>query len=193
MNKTELLSTLRTIVKQELKEFIVSKEGRTLLQEVISGHVRIEVDRLLTEMETTDESNEIIQESKRDKKLVQMVERKELPPKDALKKEVLLLSKNSVLNNMLNQTLQAIRSGNATMPSMEGTVGQAELLREQYNNATPPPTEGNTGKSVISMIPDKTVEGHPMVISADRLPDHVTKALTRDYRNVMKKLDEKRG
>jgi len=218
MNKTELLTVLREMVKNELKELLNTREGRALLREIIGKEVRIEVDKLLTEMEHSDSSKEIIQESPKNQKLSRMVERGELPPKGVPKKEsqTVAFTKNQKLNSMLNQTLEAIRNGKETMPSTEGTAGQVAMLREQYEgqpkdemgawptmptggmnaqnfNAVRPQMEESTGKSVVSMLPDKDVNGNPLMVNPNALPDHVSKALTRDYRKAMKKVDEKRG
>jgi len=203
MNKIELLSLIREIVKDELKELLTTKSGRTLVREMITREVRIEVDKLLTEMEQGQDSREMVQESPNDIKLSRMVERGELPPKKSSKREEpkVGFTKNSKLNDMLNQTLDSIRKGDAQLPSMMGPESQVQLLKEQYPNmkigesnlGVTRPVEESTGKSVVSMLPDKDVSGNPLMVNPTALPDHVQNALTRDYRKLMKKVEEKRG
>lgn len=50
-----------------------------------------------------------------------------------------------------------------------------------------------SGVSLMAMIPDKTVEGAPMAINPAALPDAVKGALTRDYRQLMKKVNQGQG
>lgn len=50
-----------------------------------------------------------------------------------------------------------------------------------------------SGVSLMAMIPDKTVEGAPMAINPAALPDSVKGALTRDYRKLMKKVNQGQG
>jgi len=204
MNRIELVSLIREMVKTELKGLLKSKEGRAIIREVIGSEVRSEVNTLLTEMEQSEAPKEVIKEVRPSGKLSQMVARGELPPKEKTmgKTPIVAFTKNQKLNEMLSQTLNDIRHGNAQLPSSMGVEGQVAMLREQYasnpitavSSAAPLlPPEERTGKSVVSMLPEKTVEGNPLMINPNALPDHIQKALTRDYRKVMKKVDEKRG
>ena len=202
MNKNELLSSLRGIVKEELTRLLNSKEGRALIKELISRGVRSEVDRLLTDMEQ-ENKQPVIQEANRGVKVSRMIERGELPPKNVPKRVVeesiqpVTFTKNSKLNNMLNQTLVSIARGEAQLPSALGADSNAALLREQYGGVREEisnpqmsrhPLNESSGKSVMQMLPDKDVNGNPLMINATALPDHVQNALTRDYRKLMKKV-----
>lgn len=206
MNKIELVGLIREIVKDELKELLKSKEGRAVVREMIGKEVRIEVDRLLTEMEQSQ--SEVISEAPQDTKLSRMVERGELPPKTVQQKPVVVpkveFTKNPKLNALLNDTYQQLATGKASLPSAMGPEAQAQLLKEQYAKTmtaggfpvTPhsimqnPPSE-DSGKSVDQMLPDVDVNGNPLVVR--NIPDHVGKALTRNYSKLMKKVEEKRG
>ena len=203
MNKIELLTLIREIVKDELKELLRSKNGRAAVREIIGKEVRIEVDKLLTEMEQGQDTREVVHESPEEIKLSRMVERGELPPKGVPKKKQehpnIQFTKKSTFNDMLNQTLDSIRRGDAQLPPAEDG-GQAQLLREQYmdmrgqpENTSVPRAEEHTGKSVVSMMPEKDVDGNPLMVNPNGLPDHVQGALTRDYRKLMKKVEAKRG
>ena len=216
MNKIELIGLIREIVRDELKELLKSKNGRAVVREMISKEVRLEVERLLVEMEQSE--GEVIQETHDNTKLIQMVERGELPPKNGSRKtktpstENVAFTKNPKLNAMLNETLRSVTTGEAQLPSQLGADGQMALLKEQYANmgddwktmpgnftstgarTFTPTTERvgeESGKSVQQMLPDTDVNGNPMMVQS--VPDHISKALTRDYRKLMKKVEEKRG
>lgn len=201
MNKIELVGIIREIVKDEFKEMLKSKEGRAILKEVIAKEVHREVDRLLTEME---EASPVLAETAQMPRLASMVEHGELPPtkKPQPNAESVQFTKNNKINEALNQTLASIVSGQATLPSQEGSEGAFAALREQYgaNGFNPMPSQtaathqsDSTGKSVNQMLPDRDVNGNPMRINAAALPTDVKNALTRDYRKLLKRIDEPRG
>jgi len=50
-----------------------------------------------------------------------------------------------------------------------------------------------SGVPLGMMMPEKDVEGRPMAINAAALPDAVKGALTRDYRKLMKKVNQGQG
>jgi hypothetical protein len=214
MNKIELIGLIREIVKDEFKELLKSREGRAYIREIVGKETRVEVDKLLTEMEQSQ--GEVIQEPQQDVKLAKMVERGELPPKKRIveeKKEIpkVAFTKNPKLNAFLQSTFEDIASGRAQLPSQTGAEGQAALLKEQYAGedwktmtggtftsdqartfgmTRPQPNTESTGKPVAAMLPSVDVNGNPLVVRPDALPDHVQTALTKDYRKFMKKVDK---
>lgn len=218
MNKTEFVGIVRKVVREELVELLKSKEGRVMMREMVNKTVRIEVDRLLTEMESSQE--EVIQERKDNPKLSRMVARGELPAtkQQEQKREIpkVAFVKNQKLNALLQDTFEQVAAGKAQLPSQLDGGGAAGILREQYSNmadewktipgnftsqgaqtfghARPVPQgPEDSGKSPAQMLPDKDVNGNPLMVNPNALPDHISKALTRDYRKLMKKVEEKRG
>lgn len=176
MNKIEF----RALIKKELVEILNSKQGRQLIHSIIKEGVRLEVDRLLTEMEQSEQT-ERIDESPR---VTQMVERGELPPRKPVPKKE--FAKDPVLNKILNETFLSMVNGDAVAPA---SLGKAPTnMVGEYG----PDAYRQSSRSVEAMLPETDVNGRPLQVSPEMLPDHVRTALTKDYRKLMKKIDEKK-
>lgn len=195
MTKTELVTLIREVVRHEFKAILQTPEGKKLVREIIKNEVRSEVDMLLTEMES--QPTTVIHDTPTDVRLSRMVERGELPNADAGKSKQLQevsFSKNTKLNKALNQTLKSIVSGEAEVPSAVDPEAEMDLLREQYRKGfvdarqrqSQNPVDEQSGKTVAQMMPRVDVEGNP--INTVAVPQHVQRALTRDYRKLMKKV-----
>lgn len=187
MKREEFVQIIRKVVRDEIKEVFSSKSNRSFIREIIGEEVRGEVDRLLTEIESNQGEKLSITENNDDVRISKMVERGELPPVG--RKQVPLgLSKNPIMNKMLNETLVSLQTGQAMFPSALGPEAQVEHLKEQYVNhksdkdIVRPTSDNGSGKSVSQMLPSQDVNGNPLVIDPNRLPGHVQKALTRKYK-----------
>lgn len=205
MNKIELITIIRGLINEELRNpnFL-----RSIIVNVIKEEVRKETNKLLTEMEETQIS---------DTSLVKMVSSIPAGSEDKLnglknkiyngrkenlvKKKEIAFTKNKKLNALLNETYTDLRSGNVTLPvsdTPDTTTEQWPTMQynkdpRSFSHAKTLNVSPGMEKSVGAMIPSVDVEGNPMAVNPDTLPDHVRAALTRNYRPLMKKLKEKEG
>ena len=114
-----------------------------------------------------------------------------LPKRKSKPKKEVTYTKNPVLNDILNETAR--------------TLGSTTETSEQEVSFTSQNAQGFNRSNLASMMgyEDFTPEGQresvaqqpaqSMGISMDDLPDAVSKALTKDYSGLMKKIDEKKN
>ena len=98
---------------------------------------------------------------------------------------------NQELNKVLNETAGGIPQGEGGYETMGGGIYDSSkindiLVRESgYGN----PESVKEKKREIAAVDTIKKAG----VSVDQVPDHVTDALTRDYSEVMKAIDQKKG
>ena len=90
-------------------------------------------------------------------------------------------TKNSVLNEMLNETAnstewETLGDGTYTTDRMN------EVMQDSYSNLMNQPN-GNTNPDMVAS----------MDVDPNTVPDYISKALNRDYSKVMTKISEKTG
>ncbi|MAH44591.1 hypothetical protein CMI37_02120 [Candidatus Pacearchaeota archaeon] len=90
-------------------------------------------------------------------------------------------TKNSVLNEMLNETAnstewETLGDGTYTTDRMN------EVMQDSYSNLMNQPN-GNTNPDMVAS----------MDVDPNTVPDYLSKALNRDYSEVMTKINEKTG
>jgi len=170
--KNDLSKTLRKIIREEVEkavrsEFVnfVSLMGESKTQKkVVKPKVKPK-RKPVTETSIKKMVNDIIPKEK-------PVQRK--------------LSNNPVLNEILNKT-------DGGVPG-DGTIPQQPQGQEEW------PTMGGDGKtfdrsSMAEMMGLTTGMSTPdgRQVSAEEVPDAVTSAMTRDYGDLMKAIDKKKG
>ena len=167
MKKQELIKIIEAVVRKEVKkqmnEIFIKEENSSLLSELVS--------KPLTE-----------------KKFKEPI-RKQYKTKP--KKEVHYTS-NEALNKVLNETAGGVPQGDGSgYPSMGGGVYDTSKINEVLAGAT---GLGNTAQSKEIKREIAAVDSIKRAgVSVDQVPDHVTNALTRDYSDVMKAIDQKRS
>ena len=88
-------------------------------------------------------------------------------------------SKNSILNDILNETAANGDFGSMNEGPMVGT------------EPTPSFSSMMNSSRGVNVTPNVDVNGNQ--VDTRKLPDHVTSALTKDYSAVMKAIDKKKG
>ena len=106
------------------------------------------------------------------------------------KKEVNYTS-NNALNKVLNETVGGVPQGEGGYETMGGGVYDTSKINDVLAGATGLGyTEGSKEiKREIAAVDSIKKAG----VNVDQVPDHVTDALTRDYSEVMKAIDQKKG
>ena len=168
MKKQELIKIIETVVRKEVKkqmnEIFIKEENSSSLTELVSKPI-IE-------------------------KEVKEPIRKQYKTKTKPKKEVSYTS-NEALNKGLNETVGGVPQGEGGYETMGGGVFDSSKINDVLAGAT---GLGNTEgakerKREIAAVDSIKKAG----VSVDQVPDHVTNALTRDYSDVMKAIDQKKG
>ena len=167
MKKQELIKIIETVVRKEVQkqmnEIFIKDNDSSSLTELVS--------KPLTEKEFKEPI------------------RKEYKTKP--KKEVNYTS-NKALNKVLNETAGGVPQGDGSgYPTMSGGTYNTSKMNEVLAGATGlGNTEGSKEiKREIAAVDSIKKAG----VNVDQVPDHVTDALTRDYSEVMKAIDQKKG
>lgn len=202
MTKKDLITLVERIVINKLTK---SK----LVRKMIAESVKQEVKKLLVEVETKVElsGRNILRDANQPMNLQNVItdiDRQDEPaPQTA---EEIEFTKNPVYNKMIARTLRDIKSGQATLPSSEDPSNAQQVLKEEYSDVGGGFTSGgaqsfntmrDTPASPVDtmkanrMMPDVDSEGRPLGVNANQVPDHLQKALSKNYRKFMKTVDEK--
>ena len=176
MKKQELIKIIETVVRKEVKkqmnEIFIKEENSSSLTELVS--------KPLTEKEVKEPI------------------RKQYKTKP--KKEVHYTS-NEALNKVLNETVGGVPQGEGGSPPVTGYEDYPTLSGEVFDSskindvlvgspAGAPTTEtAKQRKRDIGAV--QTIKNAR--VNVDQVPDHVQDALTRDYSEVMKAIDQKKG
>ena len=161
------------------------------LIKIIEAVVRKEVKKQMNEIFIKEENSSLLSElvSKPiiEKEFKEPIRKKQVKPK----KEVHYTS-NKALNKVLNETVGGVPQGEGGgYPAMSGGVYDTSKINDVLVGAT---GLGNTAQSKEIKREIAAVDSIKRAgVSVDQVPDHVTNALTRDYSDVMKAIDNKKG
>ena len=176
MKKQELIKIIEAVVHKEVKkqmnEIFIKEENSSSLTELVS--------KPLTEKEFKEPI------------------RKQYKAKP--KKEVHYTS-DETLNKVLNETVGGVPQGDGGGPQVGGyedypTLGDGVFDSSKINDvlAGSPagaPTSEATKQKKRNIGAVQTIKNAR--VNVDQVPDHVQDALTRDYSDVMKAIDQKKG
>jgi len=176
MKKQELVKIIEAVVRKEVKkqmnEIFIKEENSSSLTELVS--------KPLTEKEFKEPI------------------RKQYKTKP--KKEVNYTS-NKALNKVLNETVGGVPQGESGGPQVGGyedypTLGDGTFDSSKINDVlvgspAGAPTSEATKQKKRDIGAVQTIKNAR--VNVDQVPDHVQDALTRDYSDVMKAIDQKKG
>ena len=175
MKKRELIKIIETVVRKEVKkqmsEIFIKEENSSLLSELVSKPLI-------------------------EKEFKEPIRKNQVKPK----KEVHYTS-NETLNKILNETAGGVPQGEGGGPQVGGYEDYSTLSGEVFDSSKindvlvgSPPGVATT-ESVKQKKRDigavQTIKNAR--VNVDQVPDHVQNALTRDYSDVMKAIDQKKG
>ena len=176
MKKQELIKIIESVVRKEVKkqmnEIFIKEENSSSLTELVS--------KPLTEKEFKEPI------------------RKQYKAKP--KKEVHYTS-DETLNKVLNETVGGVPQGDGGGPQVGGyedypTLGDGVFDSSKINDVlvgspAGAPTSEATKQKKRNIGAVQTIKNAR--VNVDQVPDHVQDALTRDYSEVMKAIDQKKG
>lgn len=107
------------------------------------------------------------------------------PPDDSEIKEEVTYSNNETINKILNETKGGInKPGFEDYPTLGGGTFDTNRASELLGYG-----KSDEGKREMGAVDTIRKAG----VSVEDVPDHVQKALTKDYSTVMKAIDKKKG
>ena len=166
MKKQELIKIIETVVRKEVKK---------------------QMNEIFIKEENSSQLSELVSKPLTEKEFKEPIRKKQVKPK----KEVNYTT-NKALNKVLNETVGGVPQGDGSgYPAMGGGVYDSSKINDVLVGST---GLGNSEgakerKREIAAVDSIKKAG----VSVDQVPDHVTNALTRDYSDVMKAIDQKRG
>jgi len=166
MKKQELIKIIETVVRKEVKK---------------------QMNEIFIKDNDTTSLTELVSKPLIEKEFKEPIRKKQVKPK----REVNYTS-NKALNKVLNETVGGVPQGDGSgYPTMGGGVYDTSKINDVLVGST---GLGNTEgakerKREIAAVDSIKKAG----VSVDQVPDHVTNALTRDYSDVMKAIDQKKG
>ena len=166
MKKNELIKIIETVVRKEVKK---------------------QMNEIFIKEENSSSLTELVSKPIIEKEFKEPIRKKQVKPK----KEVHYTS-NTALNKVLNETVGGVPQGESgEYPTMGGGVYDTSKINDVLVGAT---GLGNTAQSKEIKREIAAVDSIKRAgVSVDQVPDHVTNALTRDYSDVMKAIDHKKG
>ena len=151
----------------------------SLIESMVRKEVRKQMDTIFI--------NEGIQSIKANGKLDFKEKNGELLTKPKVQKKKnkpVRYTSNEPLNKILNETKGGIpQDGKEEYPTMGGGTFDTSRMSELLGYG-----KSDEGKRNVSAVETIKKAG----VSVDDVPDHVTNALTRDYRDLMKAIDKKK-
>ena len=168
--KNDLTKTLRKIIREE-----VEKAVRTEFVNFVS---------LLGETKTP--KKKVIKKPK--KKVVSETSIKKMVDEIVPQQEKQTFTKNSVLNDILNETQGGIPQDGTIPPQPQGQEEWPTMGKGTFDKSRMAEMMGYGGE-VPQTQGMKTPEGTPVA----NVPDSVSKAMTRNYGDLMKAIDKKKG
>ena len=166
MKKQELIKIIETVVRREVQK---------------------QMNEIFIKEENSSSLTELVSAPLTEKEIKEPLRKKQVKPK----KEVNYTS-NEALNKVLNETVGGVPQGDGSgYETMGGGVFDSSKMNEVLVGST---GLGNSEgakerKREIAAVDSIKKAG----VSVDQVPDHVTNALTRDYSEVMKAIDQKKG
>ena len=144
-------------------------ELKMLIREIVREEVRMELRSFLKESKMNKRKQSTSQ------------------PKKSSKNNEVNYTKNKVLNGLLNETAHSSDEWETMGGSTLTTDSMRSILDKSYG------TETNGNVSTTPNVIDGEMLANAGVRNPDALPEHLTKALTRDYSELMGAIDKKKN
>jgi hypothetical protein len=166
-----------------------------IIETVVSKEVKKQMNEIFIKEENSSSLTELVSKPLTEKKFKDPIRKKY---KIGPKKEIHYTS-NKVLNKVLNETAGGVPQGEGGAPQIGGyeeypTLGDEVFDSSKINDVLvgSPPGVATTEtvkqrKRDIGAV--QTIKNAR--VNVDDVPDYVTKALTRDYSDIMKAIDKK--
>jgi len=156
------------------------KQFINIIERIVEKKVKEELPKQLKEI--------FIKEDFKDETVdLKSLSKEFIPPDDSEIKEEVTYSNNETINKILNETKGGIvsnKSGYEEYPTMTGDTFDSNRVGELMGYG-----KSDEGKREMGAVDTIRKAG----VNVEDVPDHVQNALTRDYSEVMKAIDNKKG
>ena len=173
MDQKKLIKIVDTIVKKRLK---------TVIREVVKEEIKDQVLQVLLE-NIRGKQNQSTMLSKIDDDIEQ--QRENVVPNNVVPKKK-RYTDNNIINEILNETNLSVGNTPPVASQPQSQPSSAFITSDKITEGQPVITNNNTG--IIPEGANPIVEHVPRDLS--RFPEHIQKALTRNYSSVLKATDE---
>ena len=166
---------------------MTKQQLQKIIQEVVRKEVKKQMNEIFIKEENSSSLTELVSKPLTEKEVKEPIRKKQVKPK----KEVTYTS-NKALNKVLNETVGGVPQGESGgYETMGGGVFDSSKINDILVRETGlgNPESVKEKKREIAAVDTIKRAG----VSVDQVPDHVTDALTRDYSEVMKAIDQKKG
>ena len=166
MKKQELIKIIETVVRKEVKK---------------------QMNEIFIKDNDSTSLTELVSKPIIEKEFKEPVRKKQVKSK----KDVHYTS-NEALNKVLNETVGGVPQGQSDeYPTMGGGIYDSSKVNEilARESGLGDPETVKEKKREIAAVDSIKRAG----VSVDQVPAHVTDALTKDYRGLMKAIDQKKG
>jgi hypothetical protein len=158
-----------------------------IIEAVVRKEVKKQMNEIFIKEENSSSLTELVSKPLTEKEFKEPI-RKQYKTKP--KKEINYTS-NKALNKVLNETVGGVPQGEGGYETMGGGVYDTSKINDVLVGST---GLGNSEgakerKREIAAVDSIKKAG----VSVDQVPDHVQNALTRDYSDVMKAINNKKG
>ena len=145
---------------------MTKKDLVKIIREVVRREVQKEVQKIFIKEETSPTLESMVSE-------ISIPEEKPIVKKH--------FTKNSAINNILNETTALSKSQKGDYPTMSGGTFDTSRMTELMGYGKPEDVQRDM------VAADSFSKAG---VQADQVPEHVTNALTRDYSSLMKVLNK---
>ena len=167
-----------------------------IIEAVVHKEVKKQMNEIFIKEENSSSLTELVSKPLTEKEFKEPIRKKQVKPK----KEVNYTS-NKAINKVLNETVGGVPQGESGGPQVGGyedypTLGDGVFDSSKINDVlagSPPgvPTTDSAKQKKRDIGAVQTIKNAR--VNVDQVPDHVQDALTRDYSDVMKAIDQKKG
>jgi len=149
---------------------MTKKDLVKIIREVVRREVQKEVEKIFIKEESSPTLEEILPE---------VTKSNSLPKKKEIK-----YTKDETINNILNETTGLSKSQKDEYPTVTGKAFDTSRMAELMGYTQPEEVQ----RDMVAVDTMKKAG-----VRSEQVPDHVTNALTRDYSDLMKAIDKKKG
>ena len=148
---------------------MTKKDLVKIIQEAVRREVKKEIQKIFIKEESSPTLEEVIP------KVTKQV--------SSTKKEV-KYSKDETINNILNETIGLSKSQQDEYPTVTGKAFDTNRMAELMGYSQPEEVQ----RDMVAVDTMKKAG-----VNSEQVPEHVTNALTRDYSDLMKAMNNKKG
>ena len=175
---------------------MTKQQLQKIIQEAVRKEVKKQMNEIFIKEENSSSLTELVSKPLTEKEFKEPIRKKRVKPKKKIH-----YTSNESLNRVLNETVGGIPQGEGgasqvggyeEYPTLSGEIFDSSKINDVLVGSPPGVATTETVKQKKRDIGAvQTIKNAR--VNVDQVPDHVQNALTRDYSDVMKAIDQKKG